>query len=553
MATLAAVAALVLLNAGLVFENSWPGIGVRPGTALSVEVAVLLLWIAALAVRRAASHRAIGLLAAGYTLLLLGRYAEVTVPAVFGRSINLYWDGRHLPQVLALLARDLPGWRIAALAIGVLALVWAAHRCAAWAIGALHRGLAGRAARRAAVTASLLAIASFAASRHGVAPVDPGLFARPVAATFGQQLAFVATAMSAESVDRALPPGPTFSSNLGNLRGADLRLFFVESYGVATFDQPRHARALAGRRAALGRAIEASGRHVVSARVRSPTFGGASWLAHASLLSGIDMRDPGRYELLMTTQRPTLVGLFREHGYRTVALMPGLRSPWPEGRFYGFDALYDSRALDYRGPEFGFWRIPDQFALARLDETEPAGAGSAPRFVFFPTITSHAPFRPVPPYTNDWQALLGAEPFEATRLAGALGQPPDWQDLVPGYLDSIGYTLDWLAGYLARDGERDAVTIVIGDHQPVAAVSGRDASWDVPVHVIASRGPLLGRLEAAGFCPGLEPPTEAIGAMHQLTAILLDAFDDAGPITVLRKPRSCAQPGGAPASGASQA
>ncbi|RPH64314.1 MAG: hypothetical protein EHM83_08440, partial [Burkholderiales bacterium] len=470
---------------------------------------------------------------------------DVTVPALFGRAINLYWDGRHLPQVLALAASDAPWWRIAVVATGALALVWAIHRCAAWALAALQRGLALRPVRRAAVAASLLAIALFAASRVTPPMVDPGLFARPVTATFAQQAAFVATALSPTSVRKALPPGPAFESNLGNLRSADLMLVFVESYGATTLDEPRHARALADRRAALARALATSGRSVVSARVRSPTFGGASWLAHASLLSGIDMHDPGRYDLLLTTDRPTLVGLFREHGYDTVALMPGLRSPWPEGRFYGFTTLYDSRALDYRGPEFGFWRIPDQFALARLDALELAAPARAPRFVFFPTITSHIPFRPVPPYAADWQALLGTHPFDAGQVERTLAQPADWHDLVPGYLESVAYTFDWLTGYLSQAVDRDTVMIVVGDHQPVAGVSGRDATWDVPVHVIASRTALLGRFEAAGFCPGLEPRGAAIGAMHELTEVLLAAFDDAAPRAAYRRVSACAQPGSA--------
>jgi hypothetical protein len=56
-------------------------------------------------------------------------------------------------------------------------------------------------------------------------------------------------------------------------------------------------------------------------------------------------------------------------------------------------------------------------------------------------------------------------------------------------------------------------------------VSGRDASRHVPVHVIGSRQPVLGRLQEAGFHFGLEPLGPAIGAMHQLVPMPLDAFD----------------------------
>ena len=97
-------------------------------------------------------------------------------------------------------------------------------------------------------------------------------------------------------------------------------------------------------------AIHDTGRGAVSAFVTSPTFGGGSVLAHLSLLSGIEVRDQDQYVLLMTQQRPTLVSLFKGAGYRTVAVMPGLRESWPEGAFYGFDEIYGAPGLDYRGP-----------------------------------------------------------------------------------------------------------------------------------------------------------------------------------------------------------
>jgi hypothetical protein len=67
--------------------------------------------------------------------------------------------------------------------------------------------------------------------------------------------------------------------------------------------------------------------------------------------------------------------------------------------------------------------------------------------------------------------------------------------------------------------------IVIGDHQPPAAVSGKDAPWRVPVHVIGRRRRVLHALVDQGFRPGLEPRRPSIGAMHALVPKLLDAFD----------------------------
>ena len=38
--------------------------------------------------------------------------------------------------------------------------------------------------------------------------------------------------------------------------------------------------------------------------------------------------------------------------------------------------------------------------------------------------------------------------------------------------------------------------ILLGDHEPAAAVSGEKAPWDVPVHIVASRREILDRLRA---------------------------------------------------------
>jgi hypothetical protein len=68
------------------------------------------------------------------------------------------------------------------------------------------------------------------------------------------------------------------------------------------------------------------------------------------------------------------------------------------------------------------------------------------------------------------------------------------------------------------------VMILVGDHQPASSVSGEGATWEVPVHVIASNPQLIERFVERGFQPGLEPQRPALGAMHDLTRILLNAF-----------------------------
>jgi hypothetical protein len=293
-----------------------------------------------------------------------------------------------------------------------------------------------------------------------------------------------------------------------------------------SYERPEFAARLAADRAQLEAAVHEADAKVVSAYVESPTFGGSSWLAHISLLTGVEVRDHETNALLMTEQRDTMVTLFKRHGYRAVAVMPGTWQNWPEGAFYGFDDIYGGARLGYRGPLFGWWDMTDQFVLARMDVLEVSRAPRAPLFVFFPTITAHIPFTPTPPYQPDWARVLTDHPYDADDLDRAYARQPDWLDLGPSYADALSYTYQSLTGYVRLRRDREFVMILIGDHQPAAAVSGEGASWDVPVHVVTSRQPVLDRLLARGFRTGMTPAGPALGRMHTLTPALLDAFGD---------------------------
>ena len=220
-----------------------------------------------------------------------------------------------------------------------------------------------------------------------------------------------------------------------------------------------------------------------------------------------------------------MVSFFSSRGYQSFGLYPSLSWDWPEKSFYAFDVFVDGRDLKYAGPHFGSWWIPDQFSIARFEQMYPVQADTAPRFVVFPTIMSHLPFAPVPPYQPDWKQLLTDRPFEADQVDESLRSQPNWLNMKPDYLRSIVYTFDWLTGYVSKPPARDRVLILIGDHQPASSVSGPGASWDVPVHVISSNPQLIQRLLTAGMQPGLEPTRPGLGAMHEFTQILLDAFD----------------------------
>jgi len=351
-------------------------------------------------------------------------------------------------------------------------------------------------------------------------------FADPVSIAYAGETYELFYEMSGAGLE-VLGPGPPINSDFRRVEGADVFMIFMESYGVVSWRRPDFVQALADSRAELAEAITETGRSVVSAAVESTTFGGESWLAHVSLLSGTEVRDDRANARLLAQDRNTLVKEFGRNGYRTIALMPGHLMAWPEGEFYGFDEVYDHEKLDYQGPPFGWWSVTDQYALASIDELEIAPLQRSSRFVFFPTISTHAPFTPVPPYQDDWARVLTENPYDQEELDRAWSDWPDWMNLGPSYVKALRYAYDTVGGYLRLRGDRDFVVLLIGDHQPPSLVSGEGASWDVPVHVIASRTSVLDQFRQAGFDDGLDPPLPAIARMDELLLTLLSAFGDA--------------------------
>jgi hypothetical protein len=464
------------------------------------------------------------LLAVIWTVLTLGRYAAVTSTALFGRDINLYWDSRHFSAVGAMLARVASPLELVGVALAVAAIPLTVYALMRWAVGRVSEAMRHQRTRHAIAGGCLVVVAVFAVERLTMQPDATPLLPSPVSSTYLRQAGMVADVLLGRN-ETSLDEGPSLPSALSAVDGADILVVFVESYGAVTYDRPEFARALDRRRTLFEEQVHASGLEVVSGFVKSPTFGGSSWLAHVSFLTGVEVKDEGTNVRLMAQKRRTLVTALGDRGYRTVAIMPGLQEYWPEGAFYGFDRIYDTQQLGYTGPSFGWWPIPDQFALAQLEHLELAPAKRAPVFAFLPTTSTHTPFSPTPPYQAAWARMLTAQPYDEAEYQRAWAAPPDWLNLGPSYVRSMDYALASLGGFLALPRTRDVVLVLIGDHQPPAVVSGEGAPWDVPVHVVSSRGAFLDALTARGFSGGMHPQRAPLMRLHELMLALTAAMD----------------------------
>jgi hypothetical protein len=315
---------------------------------------------------------------------------------------------------------------------------------------------------------------------------------------------------------------------LGGLRGKDVLLVFVESYGRVAVQGSSFSPGVDAVLDAGTTRLRTAGYSMRSAFLTSPTFGAGSWLAHSTLQSGLWVDSQQRYNQLVTQRRLTLTDAFGRAGWRTVFDVPANTHDWAEGqRFYRFDKLYDSRNVGYRGPAFGYAPIPDQYTLAALQRDElTADPGRRPVMAELDLVSSHHPWTPLPKLV-DWAdvgdgSIFDGMPAQGESASAAFRDPNEVRAL---YGKSVEYTMGALVSWLATEPDPDLVLVVLGDHQPHSYVSGSHAGHDVPVTVIAHDPNVVQRISGWGWQDGLRPdPAAPVWRMDAFRDRFLAAF-----------------------------
>ncbi len=296
---------------------------------------------------------------------------------------------------------------------------------------------------------------------------------------------------------------------LDGLAGVDVIVGFIESYGVSALFDERYAPVVGARLDELERRVSDAGLHIVSGTLNAPMFGGQSWLAHTSLLSGLWITNQMHYEFLLDTERETLIQDFQATGHRTVAVMPAITMPWPQGRWFGYDEIFEAGDMSYAGPPFNWVTMPDQFTWWFFEDSV-RGNRDIPIFAKIALISSHAPWVPILPILDDWEAIGDGAIFR--RWEGK-GEAPEslWRshDRVREHFAlSVAYALEVAGRYAATFTDEQTLLVLLGDHQPAQIITGPDPSPGVPVHVISGDPHLLEPFRARGFVPGAWPVSE---------------------------------------------
>jgi hypothetical protein len=296
-------------------------------------------------------------------------------------------------------------------------------------------------------------------------------------------------------------------------------LVFVESYGRMAVQGTSFSPAIDGVVDAGTQQLRADGFSSRSGWITSSTYGGGSWLAHATLQSGAWVNSPGRYSKVSGSKRLTLIAAFRRVGWRTVADVPATRGSWPDGHsFYHYEKIWDRGNLGYHGPKFGFSPMPDQYALQALQKLELAKRHRRPVFSEIDLTSSHAPWTRIPPLIS-WNRLGDGSIFKRLPI-----NRTGLSETQQGYARSIQYALRALYSFVGRYGNKNTVLIVLGDHQPTGVIG--QADHDVPITIIAHSPKVISRLSSWGWTHGMLPGSTApVWPMSSFRNHFLNAFD----------------------------
>jgi phosphatidylglycerophosphate synthase len=530
------VVAVVVLWAALALPDQLPELSAA--TFVQIPVEGLVLVGAALLLPRWPRLVLSSVAGAALGALVLLKLLDIGYYSQLDRAFNPAVEWSSLGPAVGVL-RDSVGsfWAYLAVA-GALMLVVAVVVTLAWAASRVSRVSATNRPVAAWVLGSLAVVwtsgAAFGvdlAPRTAVASVRTTSFAtnevRIIAATARDRETFPSQLNAADAY-RSTPPGEL----LAGLRGKDVVVAFVESYGQRAVQDSAYAPGVVSVLNAATKSLAATGFSARSGFLTSPTFGGLSWLAHSTLQSGAWIDNQQRYNQLVSSSRFTLSDAFKKAGWRTVSVAPADDGAFAEGTsFYHFDQLYDSTNLGYAGPRFSYATMPDQFSLKAFDDRELVAPGHQPVMAEVDLVSSHYPWTPLPRLVP-WAAIGDGSIYNPMPAQGP--SVPDlyrnYDKVRAAYGKSIEYSVQSLVSFVQNAHDPNLVLILLGDHQPAPKVSGVGATHDVPISIVARDPAVLDRIGTWGWQPGLHPDPQApVWPMDTFRNRLLDAFQGAAP------------------------
>ncbi|MFI1719671.1 CDP-alcohol phosphatidyltransferase [Streptomyces sp. NPDC020489] len=510
--TLTALAAVLVVGA-LLLPNAVGALRPDRFTRIPVEAilgAAVALWLP----RRPRVVVAV-LSGAGLGVLTVLNVLDMGFREYLGRGFNLVLDWELLDDAQAYVADSMGGTYAVLAAVGAVVLVLVVVAVMTLAMVRLSEVLV--ASRPVAARGTLIAaMAWITCYALGLQIAGTPIASDRAADALKIQARRVVDTVRDEAAFAKEAKADTFGATPGaqlvpDLRGKDVVFTFIESYGRSAVEDPIMAPGVDATLAARTEALAKAGFRARSGWLTSATYGGSSWLGHSTFLSGLWIDNQQRYRTVTSGDHLTLTKAFQKTGaWDTVGVMPGIQKGWPEARYYGLDKVYNAFQLGYQGPKFSWSTMPDQYALEAFQRLVHGKKRDRPLMSEVILTSSHQPWAPIPKLV-DWDALGDGSVFDAIQKAGE--KPGDVvTDTTKSreeYGKSIQYSVTALTQWLERYGTDDTVLVFLGDHQPIARVSGDHASRDVPVSIVAKDPKVLDRIADWNWTEGLRPAHDA--------------------------------------------
>jgi len=484
--------------------------GVSPGDMLRIPLEGLVL-IGLAAILPVGARRLLAALAGtALALLVVLRLIGAGFSFVLARDFHLLGDLPNIRRGFELV-RDTEGLTTATLATAVVLLATAMlFVVLPWATLRVSRFAAERRRRSLGIVAVLGIVWALCAFVAG--PVRPVATARAVGLvrdTIDQVHADQRASVDfGDVLQTDAFAGKSGKQLVGALAGKDVLLIWFESYGRTALEGPM-SPGIVDVLATSNRQLSKAGYEARSAFLTSPVVGAGSWLAHGSVQSGVWIDGEQRYGQLLASNRLSLTRAFEKGGWRTVFVVPANTLDWPEGaKYYGFDKLYDSRNVGYKGPKFGYATMPDQYTLEHFRRTE-LDKHKRPIFGELDLVSSHYRWGKLPDLI-DWEDVGDGRVFRPMAKRGSsVDGHRDPKTSSRLYGKSVEYTWRAIVSFLTTYPDPNRVVIVAGDHQPHQFVGGVGANRDAPVTIIAQDPDVIRRIADWHWQPGLHPKPNA--------------------------------------------
>jgi hypothetical protein len=303
---------------------------------------------------------------------------------------------------------------------------------------------------------------------------------------------------------------------------SNIAMFMVESYGSTLITNPEHRERGYRILQDLSERFANAGYSSASGLLDSPAFGGRSWLADGSVLSGIRLENQKIYDETLKRGSAALLTAFRQAGYTSIVSAPGTSfadDQWK--RFYSFDRYFFQDDFGYEGPFVAFGNMPDQYQIHAVNQQ--IKSIDQKLFIQFILATSHMPWDRVPSYYEDWSRLRDGTIynnrsdirfFDNNVISGT--------EYSLGFTETLSYTLNSVAGFLEKENDSFSLVIILGDHQPKYPVTERGADSGVLVHFLSRDPKLIEKFLSFGYQPGFIPQAgRAQKGIEELTWELL--------------------------------